>query len=408
LSGEGQTEGKEWVNNPTRRFSVLTLVIMLALGIIVGGGLGYVTLSTQITHLQQQVQFLQTEIQTQPNYAGAVSMTDGNVSLSQLYQSVKDSVVMIAGTVVTRTLFGTATAQVQGSGFVYSLPDRPVVITNFHVVVGASNIVVTFADGDAYKASVLGSDPYSDLAVLSVDAPPYEFKPIPVVSSDGLRVGDPVMAIGSPFGLTGSVTTGIVSQLGRTIQESTAGGYTIADVIQISAAINPGNSGGPLLNYLGQVIGITTATVSGSEGLGFAISSSTILREVVQLADVGKYTAHPWLGASGVDMNYDISKAMGVNVTYGWLIQSLVSGGPADIAGLRAGNQRAEVAGNTVMLGGDIIIAMNGTRIVNGDDLSSYLERYTLPGQSLDLTIVRNGQVIEVTVTLGARPPLSS
>jgi S1-C subfamily serine protease len=205
------------------------------------------------------------------------------------------------------------------------------------------------------------------------------------------------------------MTTGIISALGRTITEDTTNGYAIADIIQTSAAINPGNSGGPLLNYEGQVIGITTAVVDNSQGLGFAIPSDTILREVTDLADNGAYTQHPYLGIVGADMTYDIATQSGVDVTYGVLIQQVTSGGPAANAGLKAGTTQATIDGNTVITGGDIIIAINGARIRNSDDLSTYLEENTLPGQTVSLTIIRNNQTMNISVVLGTRPaPTSS
>jgi S1-C subfamily serine protease len=186
-----------------------------------------------------------------------------------------------------------------------------------------------------------------------------------------------------------------------------SGGYPIANVIQMSAPINPGNSGGPLLNYQGQVVGITTAIVSNSQGLGFAIPSSTVLREIGSLVTEGSYNKHSWLGASGTDMTYEIAKAMGVNVTYGWLIMQVTSGGPANQAGLREGTRQVTVAGQSVTIGGDIIIALDGTRIRNMDDLSTFLEEQTLPGQTIDVTIVRDDQTITLTLKLAARPPLT-
>ena len=217
-----------------------------------------------------------------------------------------------------------------------------------------------------------------------------------------------MIAIGSPYGLTGSMTTGIVSALNRTITEDTANGYAISDIIQTSTAINPGNSGGPLLNSQGQVIGITTAVIDNSQGLGFAIPSDTILREVKDLASNGSYTQHPYLGISGLDMTYDIATQMKVSVTYGVLIQQVTSGGPADKAGIKAGTTQATVDGNTVVLGGDIIVGINGSRIRNSDDLSTYLEENTLPGQTVNLTIVQNSQTITVSVVLGERPAPTS
>ncbi len=169
---------------------------------------------------------------------------------------------MITGYVLQYSFFGRQYSGVQGSGFVYEYDNDMVVITNKHVVNEAENITVTFSNGNGYPATVIGSDAYSDLAVLSVDAPLEEFQPLEITSSSTLEVGDPVVAIGSPFGLGGTMTTGIISQLGRTIQDSVAGNFPIANIIQTSAAINPGNSGGPLLNYQGKVVGITTAIIS--------------------------------------------------------------------------------------------------------------------------------------------------
>ena len=200
------------------------------------------------------------------------------------------------------------------------------------------------------------------------------------------------------------MTTGIVSALGRTITEEMSGGYPIANVIQMSALINPGNSGGPLLNYRGQVVGITTAIVSDSQGLGFAIPSSTVLREIGSLVTTGSYGKHPTIGATGTDMTYEIAKAMGVNVTYGWLIAQVTNGGPAAEAGLHGGTKQVTVVGQSVTIGGDIVTAINGARITGIDDLSTFLEENTLPDQTIDVTIVRNGQTMMLSLKLGTRP----
>jgi S1-C subfamily serine protease len=301
-------------------------------------------------------------------------------SLADMYANVKDSVVLIQG--------DTSDGSVQGSGFVYNFADRTIVLTNYHVVQGTSSLSVTFSDGNGYSASVLGTDPYSDLAVVSVNAPASEFKPIQIVSSSTLRQGEQVIAIGNPYGLVGSLTTGVVSALGRTITEDTAGGYAIANIIQTSTPINPGNSGGPLLNAVGNVVGITTAIVSDSQGLGFAIPSNTILREMSALISTGSYSGHSYLGVMGQDMDYSLAQQYGASVTYGWRIESIVSRGPSD--------GKLNV--------GDIVIAMGNQTIKNNDDLASYLEENTLPGDSLFLTVVRNNQQIDVTLVLGTRP----
>jgi len=199
------------------------------------------------------------------------------------------------------------------------------------------------------------------------------------------------------------MTTGIVSALGRTITDDTSN-YPIANVIQTSTPINPGNSGGPLLNYEGQVVGITTAIVSDSQALGFAIPSSTILREIGSLVKDGKYNQHPWIGASGTDMTLEIGNALNVNVTYGWLVAGVTSNGPADKAGIEGGSKQINVAGNQITVGGDIIIAFDNTRIRNTDDLSTYLEENTLPGETINVTLIRNGQTVTLPLKLEARP----
>jgi S1-C subfamily serine protease len=316
---------------------------------------------------------------------------------------------MIRGLIVQYDFFGRPYyTQVQGSGFVYNFTGQTVIVTNYHVVNNAINITATFMKGNGYAAEALGSDPYADLAVLSTDAPQSEYKPLEIVSSSTLKVGDPVIAVGNPYGLAGSMSTGVVSALGRTITEELTSGYAIANVIQTTTPLNPGNSGGPLLNYRGQVVGITTAIVSDSQGLGFAIPSNMILQEIESLITEGSYNRHPWLGATGIDMTYEIAAAIDINVTYGWLIADVASGGPAEEAGLQGGTQLVLVAGEWTTVGGDVIIAINETRITNLDDLSAYLEEYTLPEETIKVTIVRNNQVMIIYVELGTRPPLST
>jgi S1-C subfamily serine protease len=279
------------------------------------------------------------------------------------------------------------------------------IVTNFHVVQGVSDLTVTFQNGDAYPAKVVGSDGYSDLAVLNLTAPQSEFHPLKIVSSSALVVGQPVVAIGNPFGLSGSMTFGIVSQLGRTISESLAGNFSIADVVQFSAPINPGNSGGPLLDEDGAVVGITTATVESSQGVGFAIPSDTILSELPSLVATGSYSMHPFMGITSVDMDYQLAQLQKTSITYGVLIQSLTPGGPAEKAGLVAGAQTTTVQGESYRIGGDIILGVNGTKILNTDALSSYLAENALPGETIVLQIVRNGQTMTVNLVLGTRPP---
>jgi len=389
-------------------FLAVTVVISLVAGGLAGYLLGILPMSERIKDLEDELLTLKQQtsnLQTTQTIVNNTYILGGNISLSGLYEKVKDSVVIIRGVIVQYDVFHSPYyTQVQGSGFVYNFSGRMVVITNYHVVQRAVNLTVTFIDGNGYAATVLGSDPYVDLAVLSVNAPSSEFKPLEIVSSSTLKVGDIVVAVGNPYGLAGSMSIGIVSALGRIITEEQTSGYPIANVIQTTAPLNPGNSGGPLLNLQGQVVGITTAIVSDSQGLGFAIPSNTILREIASLVTVGYYNKHPWLGALGIDMTYEIAQAMGVNVTYGWLITHVVSGGPAANAGLRGGTKNVLIAGKYVTIGGDIIIAINGTKITGLDALSTYLEENTLPGQTIEVTLARENQTMTVMVTLGTRP----
>ncbi len=396
-----------------RNFTTTIVVIVIIASLIGGGLIGYSltllikpgsdgNLQNQITSLQQQV----TGLQSLLNAAGTNSSItyDANSSLAQLYAQVKDSVVVVQGYTVQYDFFGRAFySGVQGSGFVYNYNGRMIVITNNHVISGTVNDTVTFANGNSYTATVLGADPYADLAALSANAPTNEYKPLQIASSSLLSVGDPLIAVGGPYGLAGSMTTGIVSALGRTISDDTSS-YPIANVIQTSTPINPGNSGGPLLNYQGQVVGITTAIVSDSQGLGFAIPSATILREIGSLVTDGSYSQHPWIGASGTDMTLEIAKALNVNVTYGWLVAGVTSNGPADEAGIKGGSRQINVAGNQITVGGDIVVAFDGTRIRNTDDLSTYLEENTLPNETINVTLIRNGQTMTLPLKLDARP----
>jgi S1-C subfamily serine protease len=394
---------------------VIIVIVSLVAGGVVGGLMCYSTSSEKIDNLQNQVttlqqQLSQVQLTQNEDYQNVTVVSGDNVSVSQLYVQVEDSVVVIHGMMLSQyDFFGHAYySQVQGSGFIYNFEGQNVIVTNYHVINGAVNITVTFANGNAYSATTLGSDPYAELGVLSVDAPKEEFVPIEIASSTSLQVGDPVIVVGTPYGLTGSMSTGYVSALGRTLNAETTGGYVIANVIQTTAALNPGNSGGPVLNYKGQVVGIATAIVADSQGLGFAIPSNTILREIGNLINTGSYTDHPWLGASGNDMSYEIAEAMGTNVTYGWLIAQVTSGGPSANAGLQGGTKQAVVMDTQMTVGGDIIVAINGTRITGIDDMSAYLEEYTLPGQTVNLTVVRDNETIFVPLELGSRPATTS
>jgi S1-C subfamily serine protease len=382
------------LNRNATKASASLLILLFAMGLLVGGlAIFYVnyrqsnSLSKQVSDLQTLTSSLQSQVSTLTGSQN-ISVTNQTISINQngtvladLYANVSASIVMVQG--------DTSTGSVQGSGFIYDYSGKMVVITNFHVVFDTTGLSVTFSDGHAYSAVVLGNDTYADLAVLSVAAPASELKPIGIASSSSLRVGDEVIAIGNPYGLVGSLTTGVVSALGRSITEDFTN-FSIANIIQTSTPINPGNSGGPLLNAVGNVVGMTTAIVTDSQGLGFAIPSNTILRELSSLITTGTYTSHSYLGVFGGDMTYNLTQTLGVDVTYGFILRGgVVSNGPSD------GKLQTD----------DIIIALNTTTIRNNDDLASYLEAKTLPGDTLVIAVVRNKTHLNVDVVLGTRPP---
>jgi S1-C subfamily serine protease len=382
----------------------LLLIIFVAgmyVGLLFNQGSGT---SVNETALVQRIGALESQVaalQSQINDMQARNLTVQ--SINQVYLSVRDSIVTVSGLVQSTDIFGrTSYTSVIGSGFVVNLTGEPLIVTNYHVVSGVVNGSVTFVDGEAYPFEVIGLDKYSDLAVLRASAPAEKLVPLTIASSSSLSVGDLVIAIGNPYGLESTMTSGIVSQINRAIQTETAGNFTIAGVIQITAPINPGNSGGPLLDSQGRVVGITTAIITGSQNVGFAIPSDTIIREFASLVETGGYV-HPYLGITGYSLNYAASRALGLNQTWGVLVQTVISGGPADRAGIRGGNQSVTVGGDQIRAGGDVILYIDGVKIKSMDELSSYLvTRY--PGQQIALTVLRDGTVREIHATLGARP----
>ncbi len=297
----------------------------------------------------------------------------------------------------------------QGSGFV--IDDVGHIVTNFHVVDGADRIVVVFSDGFSSDAEVVGTDPNSDLAVIKVAELPEGINPLALANSETLRVGQTVLAIGNPFGLQGTMTTGIVSALGRTLpsQARTVGGarFSIPSVIQTDAAINPGNSGGPLLNLAGEVIGVNTAIESSDRqfsGVGFAVPSGTVARVTPILISDGKYE-YPWLGIAGVTLRPEIREAMNLEPTQnGILVIDVLESGPAFDAGLQGSDTEAEVDGQFFPVGGDIVVRIDGVEIVDFDDLLTYISEEALVGQQVQLNIVRDGEALTIEVVLGARP----
>jgi S1-C subfamily serine protease len=349
------------------------------------------------------------------------------LSLSDLFSKVEKSVVQV-------TEFGTADqgGGRLGSGFVYDKNGH--IITNYHVVAGGrlENLQVTFLDGTIYKAKLVGGDPFSDLAVIQTanDIPSDKLIPLPIGNSTSLRVGERVVAIGNPFGLSGSMTEGIVSGLGRllpssegdqpirqppsgdnllippTPTENPTSSFSIPDIIQTDAAINPGNSGGPLLNLRGEVIGINTAIFSNTgvySGVGFAIPSNTITKVVPSLIAKGSYQ-HPYLGVIGTDVTPEIAGSLGLQEARGFLVTGITAGSPAAKAGIQGGSSLTDINGRGIRQGGDIILQIDDKTVRKIDDILTYLEREKKVGDTVQLTVLRNGVTEKIPITLGARP----
>ncbi|HXV67200.1 MAG TPA: trypsin-like peptidase domain-containing protein [Nitrosopumilaceae archaeon] len=292
-----------------------------------------------------------------------------------------------------------------GSGFVFDKSGH--VITNTHVVENSDKLVVTFLDGRSYNAEVIGTDPATDISVIKVDADPTLLKPLLIGDSSNLKVGMRVSAIGNPFGLSGSMTSGIVSALGRLLPQES--GFSIPDVIQTDAAINPGNSGGPLLNSRGEVVGINTAIQSATgefTGVGFAIPSNTIAKIVPKLISDGTYH-HPWVGIAGRDINPDLANILHLTDARGFLIVNIVEGSPADKAGLKGSSETKEVDGIEYLIGGDVVLAVDGNVVRKIDDILIHLQRYKSVGDEMVLEILRDGRVTNIVVKLEERPDSS-
>jgi S1-C subfamily serine protease len=293
-----------------------------------------------------------------------------------------------------------------GSGFVIDQEGH--IVTNNHVVADAEEVQVTFSDGTSARARVIGTDPDSDLAVIQVDVPARELYPLELGDSDRLEIGQRAIAIGNPYGLDGSLTTGIISALGRSLQlgresEVLGNRFTIPELIQTDAAINPGNSGGPLLNSQGQVIGVNTAYDPDVSGVGFAVPVNAVKRAVPRLIAGGRYV-YPWLGISGTDLSLDLVEAMNLPVERGAIVMTVTSDSPADKAGLRGSTETVEKSGRELQVGGDVIIAIDGNPVREFNDILVYIISRAEVGQQVTLTIIRDGREQSVKVTLAERP----
>jgi S1-C subfamily serine protease len=329
---------------------------------------------------------------------GLLNILDAQETIvNQIYQQISPSVVHI--TSVTRVVDfwrGVVPQEGTGSGFVYDTEGR--IVTNWHVVEGAEAVEVLLADGTALPARFVGADEYYDLAVIQVDASQVAMPPIPIATGSDLRVGQHVLAIGNPFGLDRTLTTGIISAMGRTIESSS--GLLVGNVLQTDAAINPGNSGGPLLNTRGEVIGINTAIQSptgSSVGIGFAVPVEIINRVIPALISTGRYP-HPTLNMQFGELGYELRPAED-GPQHGLLIMAMARGGSAQQAGLQAAE--AQRSGRSVIYrGGDIIVGIDDSPIRTRDELTLYLESNVRPGDTVQLTISREGDTLTVPVVV--------
>ena len=289
-----------------------------------------------------------------------------------------------------------------GSGFVFDKKGH--IITNAHVIEDATKTVVTFLDGRSYNAKIIGIDKHTDIGVIKVNADLKLLHPLSLGDSSNLQVGEPITAIGNPFGLSGSMTSGIISQMGRLLPSDS--GFQIPDVIQTDAAINPGNSGGPLLNMRGEIVGINTAiqsTTGEFTGVGFAIPSQTVAKIVPTLISDGKYK-HPWIGISGTDIDLEMANVMELENTLGFLIITVIEDSPASDAGLIGSNKMIEVEGREYSIGGDIIISVDGIDVRKIDDILIHLQRGKAVGDEMVLEVLRDGRTTNVTIVLQERP----
>jgi len=361
-------------NKWTYAFVVTLIVLIINAGIFAIAYLNIqhrlATIQTSLTNQEQQLQDLQNQFDIL-NYINQTGLMPWPV----IYNQIKHSVVLI------QTDIGL------GSGFIYDNEGR--IITNYHVIEGANTIQVTFLDGNITGAIVRGGDIYSDLAVIEVNPDITTLYPVVLGNSSDLTVGEPVAAIGNPFGLSDTITSGIVSAQGRTLDAP--GGYVIIDIIQVDSAINPGNSGGPLVNLKGQVVGVNTAIISSTgtfAGIGFAIPSDTIRREIDSLIEKGTYE-HPWVGVVGVDVDLAIAQDLGLEKPLGFLITYVNSSSPAEEAGLQSG---------------DVVVGVDAQLVKKFIDFVVYIERNKHPGDWINLTIIRNGQENSISLKLGERP----
>ena len=372
-------------------------------GVFVGGAIGAMIVIVMFTVLViTPPEPINPEIEIEDVNANTVKEIESpyskNLSLIEIFEKSEPGVVRVN---VQR---GETSENVGGVGSGFVFDKKGHIITNAHVVQDAEKITVTFLDGRSYYAEIIGVDEFTDIAAIKVNADLSLLQPLSLGDSAGLKVGEPVTAIGNPFGLSGSMSSGIVSQIGRLLP--TESGYSIPDVIQTDAAINPGNSGGPLLNMMGGVVGINTAIQSRTgefTGVGFAIPSQTVVKIVPILIEKGEYQ-HPWIGVSGRDIDLDMAKIMELEDTIGFLIITVVKDSPASKAGLIGSEKTIQVDGIDYSIGGDIILSVDGVDVRKIDDILIHLQRAKTVGDEMILDVLRDNKMIEVTITLQERP----
>ena len=352
------------------------------------------------TTIQMQNQIDQNELQVQnqiDEINNLILDESKTLSLMEIFEKAEPGVVRV-NTIRNQT----SDIGGVGSGFVFDKMGH--IITNAHVIEGSTKTVVTFLDGRSYNAEIIGMDEYTDIGVIKVNADLKLLNPLSLGDSSNLNVGEPIAAIGNPFGLSGSMTSGIVSQMGRLLPSGS--GYSIPDVIQTDAAINPGNSGGPLLNMRGNIVGINTAiqsTTGEFTGVGFAVPSQTVAKIVPTLINDGEYK-HPWIGISGRDIDPDTANVLGLKDALGFLIITVVENSPASDAGLVGSDKMIKVDGMEYPVGGDIIMAVDGMDVRKIDDILIHLQRVKTVGDEMNLEILRDGRTTNVTIILQERP----
>ncbi len=371
--------------------SVSVFIIFLALFIIS---------DENTTQMQDQINENEIKIQDQINEINNVILTKSKtLSLIEIFEKAEPGVVRVN---IQRNQTENESTGGVGSGFVFDKQGH--IITNAHVIKDATKTVVTFLDGRSYSAEIVGVDEYTDIGVIKVNADLKLLNPLSLGDSSNLQVGEPITAIGNPFGLSGSMTSGIVSQMGRLLPSDS--GYSIPDVIQTDAAINPGNSGGPLLNMRGEIVGINTAIQSSTgefTGVGFAIPSQTVVKIVPTLIRDGEYK-HPWIGVSGTDIDLEMANVIGLESTLGFLIITVVEDSPASDAGLIGSNKTIEVEGREYSIGGDVIISVDEIDVRKIDDILVHLQREKAVGDEMILEVLRDGRTTNVTIVLQERP----